>query len=160
MNCPMENHGNAELLLDYSAGTLETGAAAVAEHIGNCAVCRELVRTQQQVWSALELWEPAPVSPDFDKKLYRRIVEEVSWWDMLMRPFRPLTARHGLPLAAVACLLLVAGFLLQQRPEAILPNEANRPETIQVDAQHALEDLQILGEYDGLIRAEGGEPRM
>jgi anti-sigma factor RsiW len=159
----MENHGNAELLLEYSAGTLETdAAAAVAEHIGNCAACRELVRAQQEVWSALEIWESRPVSPEFDQKLYRRIVEEVSWWELVTRPFRSLSYRHGLPLAAAACLLLVAGFLLQQQPEGIEPNEPNRPETVQqqVDAQHALEDLQILGEFNGLVRAEGGEPRM
>ena len=156
----MQNGGNAEVLLEYSAGTLESGvAAAVAEHIGRCAQCRELVRAQQEVWGALEVWEPRAVSPDFDSKLYDRIGKEVSWWEMLVRPLRPLSFRNGLPIAAAACLLVVAGFLLEQRPE-VPARPADNGRQLQVDAQHALEDMQILGEFNGLVSADAGDPRM
>src|SRR5260370_33476006 len=62
--------------------------------------------------------EAPPVSQDFNRRLYRRIEQEVSVWDMLARPFRPLFVRRGLPVAAAACLLVMAGAVIDQPPRA------------------------------------------
>jgi hypothetical protein len=63
----------------------------------------------------------APVSADFDSRLYRRIETEVSWWDLLLRPFRPVTLRRSLPATAMACLLVMAGVILSAPPASPAP---------------------------------------
>ena len=89
MNCPMESREHAQWLLDYRAGKLEPELAArLEEHIATCGACREFARGQRAVWEALDSWEAAPVSTDFDRRLYQRIEAQVSWWDLLIRPFR------------------------------------------------------------------------
>ena len=110
MNCPMESGGNAGLLLDYAAGKLKTDARAQMErHIETCPACREFAGGQQTVWHALDNWEPADVSMDFDRRLYARIEQDVSWWTRLVRPLNPLF-RHSVPIGAAAGLVIVAGF--------------------------------------------------
>src|SRR5260370_42315822 len=67
--------------------------------------------------------EAPPVSQDFNRRLYRRIEQEVSVWDMLARPFRPLFVRRGLPVAAAACLLVMAGGRCGQPPRSPAPKK-------------------------------------
>ena len=74
MNCPIENRESAEILLAYCARKLDAGSSAILEeHIKICPACREFAEGQQSVWKALDAWEAAPVSPDFDRRLYARI---------------------------------------------------------------------------------------
>ncbi len=114
-NCPLETRENAHLLLDYCARKLDPESLAVLErHIAVCSACRNFTRGQRTVWQAMDAWEAAPVSRDFDRRLYRRIETQVSWWDLLLRPFTTATLRRGLPAAAMTCLLLVAGILLER----------------------------------------------
>ena len=81
MNCPMESGENAEYLLDYAAGKLKTGARDQMErHIEACPACSEFAGAQQAVRQALEDWEPAEVSLDFDRRLYARIEQDGSSW--------------------------------------------------------------------------------
>ena len=90
MNCPIESPEGPALLLAYGSRRLDAHAAAALEqHLESCSACREFVAGQSAVWNALDLWEAAPVSPDFDRRLYRRIEEQVAWWELLLRPFRP-----------------------------------------------------------------------
>ena len=70
---------------------------------------------------ALDAWEAMPVSTDFDRRLYRRIEEEkarATWWSRLVRPFRPMfeapLMSRSVPLAAAACLLVLAGVILER----------------------------------------------
>ena len=73
MNCPLETRENAQLLLDYGTRKLEPETVAALErHIAICGACREFVSGQRAVWQALDAWEAAPVSADFDSRLYRR----------------------------------------------------------------------------------------
>src|SRR5438105_2711152 len=107
MSCPIQGPEHAERLMAYCVHKLDSrGVEMVEQHIRECRGCAEFVKDQQAVWQALETWEAAPVSADFDRRLYRRIEQEVSWWDLLMRPFRPLLLRQGLPIAAAACLVI------------------------------------------------------
>ena len=42
-------------------------------HISACGTCREMAAQQRAVWDALDHWQPALVSDDFNDRLYRRI---------------------------------------------------------------------------------------
>jgi anti-sigma factor RsiW len=142
MRCPIENGGNAEALLAYCSRKLEAENAALLErHIEVCPACREFVEGQRAVWAALESWEAAPVSADFDRRL-----------------FRPLLFRQGVPVAAAAGLLLVATALIQ-RPVYVPPGSAQvvvRPE----QAEHALQDMEMMREFNRLISPDSAEPTM
>src|SRR5512144_986434 len=119
MRCPIETPENAETLLAYCSRKLDPASATVLEqHMQVCPACREFAAGQRTLWEALDSWEAEPVSPDFNQRLYERIEKEISWLDMLMRPFRPLMFRHVLSLVGTACLVIVAAVMLQRPPEA------------------------------------------
>jgi anti-sigma factor RsiW len=166
MNCPLESGENAGHLLDYAAGKLKTGARAQMErHIEACPACREFAGAQQAVWQALEDWGPAEVSLDFDRRLYARIEQDVSWWTRwwtdLLRPLNPLF-RHSVPIAAAAGVVIMAG-LLMNRPATVPVSPA--PQSAQVEAlqpeqvESALDDMEMLREFNHLVPDNAG-PRM
>jgi anti-sigma factor RsiW len=166
MNCPMEAGENSGLLLDYAAGKLKADVRAQMErHIEACSACREFSGAQQTVWQALEDWEPAEVSLDFDRRLYARIEQDVSWWTRwstnLLRPLNPLF-RHSVPIAAAAGVVIMAG-LLMNRPAAIPASPA--PQSAQVEAlqpeqlEHALDDMEMLREFNHLV-PDKADPKM
>ena len=157
MNCPIETHDNAELLLAYCARKLDPETQLIVErHLAACPACREFQAGQEAVWQALDAWEAMPVSPDFNRRLYRRIEEEAahaSWWSRLARPFRamveaPLMSR-SVPLAAAACLLVLAGVILQQPNNVTVSEEsAERTEAIQPDqVERTLDDMEMLRQF-------------
>ena len=155
MNCPLETRENAQLLLDYCTRKLEPESVATLErHIAICGACREFARSQRAVWEALDAWQTAPVSADFDSRLYRRIEGQVSWWDVLLRPFRPpfstATMWRSLPAAAAACLLLMAGVLLEHRAvaPAPAPHDMAQVDTVQPEqVERALDAMEMLNEF-------------
>ncbi len=164
MECPIETPDHVERLVAYSAGRLDSAARSQVEaHLWDCAGCRELVAAQKKVWDALDRWEADPVSAGFDRRLYRRIQERISWWDYLARPLRPLLVRRGIPIAAAAALVIVAG-LLSQPPPGLPP--APPPKLSELDAaspdqvERALDDMEMLRELNRLVRAEMPEPKM
>ena len=163
MKCPNETRENAELLA-FCSGKLDAArSAAIEDHIRVCPACREFAGRQRAVWEALDIWEAGPVSPDFDRRLYQRIEREVSWWDLLMRPFRPLLVRQGLPIAAAAGLVIVAGILLE-RP--IVAPSVTSPQSAQVDvvapdqAEHALQEMEMMREFNRLVHSDTADPKM
>ena len=159
MRCPIESPENAELLLAYCARKLDPAPAAILEdHIEICPACREFAEGQQAVWRALDAWEAAPVSADFDGRLYRSIERNVSWWERLMRPVRPVLLTRGLPITAAAAVLIVAGVLLE-RPSAIPPT--SQVETVAPDqAEHALEEMEMIRQFSDILRPENAVPRL
>lgn len=166
MKCPIETQENAEWLLEYSAGKLDAGRTAIFEdHVRTCHACRKFAEGQRAVLSALDSWEAPPVSPDFDRRLYQRIETEVRWWDLMMRPFRPLLFRQGLPIAATAALVLAAGLIWQQPPK-ISPSALPQSAQVQVESmpreqvEHALDEMDLMREFNRLVRPDTGEPRM
>jgi anti-sigma factor RsiW len=164
MRCPIETQDGPEQLLAYSSGRLEAAAKAGLEgHIRDCGACRDFTSSQRAVWDALDQWKAAPISPDFDRRLYQRIDREVGWWDFLMRPFRPLLFRQGLPVAAAAGLLIFAGILLE-RPIGTPPgsvHDSSQVEPVSPDqAEPALQEMEIMREFSRLVHQESAEPRM
>jgi hypothetical protein len=99
----MENREREELLLNYVSGALNAQAAAsFDEHMLTCAACRQFAHGQKAVWQALDLFEPASISTDFDRRLYQRL-EKVSWWDRMVAALHsPMLTHRGLPIAATA----------------------------------------------------------
>jgi anti-sigma factor RsiW len=155
MNCPLENREDAQWLLDYRTGTLKPEAeATLEEHIATCGACREFARGQRAVWEALDGWEAAPVSTDFDRRLYRRMEAEVSWWDLLVRPFRStfgtVASRRTLAAMAAACLLLTAGILLENPAisPAPVPTDMAQADTVQPEqVERTLDAMEMLNEF-------------
>jgi anti-sigma factor RsiW len=161
----MENREGEELLLNYVSGALEAQeAAAFDQHMLTCAACREFAHGQKAVWEALDLFEPAPISADFDRRLYQSI-DKLSWWDRFVDALSsPMVAHRGLPIAAAAAVLVVAGFIWERptappaAPQAPLSAEV---QTLQPDqVQHALDDMEMLREFNHLMRTEPSESKM
>jgi len=157
----MEGREHAALLLDYAAGKLaQETAANVEDHLETCSACAEFVRGQRAVWQVLEGWEPAPVPLDFDRRLYARIERQASWWDRIAAP----VFRHAVPIAAAAGVMILAGLLLERPPQRI--PAASRQESAQVEAlapdqvAAALDDMQMLREFNSLVHADNAAPRM
>jgi anti-sigma factor RsiW len=159
MKCPIDGRENAALL-EYVAGTLDTQSAAKLEqHLEVCPTCAEFALDQRAVWQALDAWESAPVPADFDRRLYSRIEQRTSLWDRLFAP----VFRHAMPVAAAAGVLILAGLMLdrpvQRAPHAPMVSaqvETLEPEEVAV----ALEDMQMLQEFNSLVHAGTAAPRM
>ena len=162
MKCPMETGGSSGWLLDYAAGKLDAGTRAQLDaHLQTCPSCREFAAGQQAVWQALDTWEPAPISMDFDRRLYQRIEQHVSWWSRITRPLNPLF-RHAVPIAATAGVVLMAGLLIE-RPVA--PPEMPAQESAQVELQpdqveRALADMEMLREFNQVVVPDNADPKM
>jgi len=157
MNCPIEK--SAELLA-FSTGRLTPPEAAKLEpHVESCPVCRKFVENQRAVWRALDVWEAPPVTADFDRRLFQCIEQSESWHDRWIRPLRLLLVRQGLPIAATACLIVVAGLVSQRPAEVAVPRPTQAAvETLQPDqVDHVLDDLQMLGEFTSTARSDAGE---
>jgi hypothetical protein len=175
MKCLIETRENAELLLAYCARKLDAENTALLErHIGICPACQEFASGQRALWEALDTWEAAAVSPGFDRRLYQRIEKEVGWWSRLMRPFRPMPAdrprglsykgfRQGLPVAAAACVVVLAGALLQG-PLKVQPapqTESAQLESVQPEqVEQALEAMQMLSDFSHQAVAAANESQM
>jgi len=159
MNCPLEDR-NPEMLVAYAAGELDLETARVLEeHLAGCATCRLVAADQTAVWKALDAWDAPSVSPDFDRRLYRRIDEGVrfSWWERITRPFRPMPLRQALPLTASAGLLLMAGLLLQH-PGPLAP-VAPHSEIVRANqVENTLDDLDLLRQFGAADSAESVHP--
>ena len=173
MKCPIETQENAELLLAYCARKLDPETQIILErHLAVCPACRDFQTSQQAVWEALDAWEATPVSPDFDRRLYQRIEQEAahaSWWSRLVQPFRPMfdgslmgrsMMGRSVPLAAAACLLVVAGIILQQ-PNSVSPipedPTVDRAEVVQVDqVERALDDMEMLRQFKLTTSGDSG----
>ena len=162
MNCPMESREQVQWLLDYRAGKLEPELEArLEEHIATCGACEEFARGQRVVWEALDGWEAAPVSTDFDRRLYRRIEAQVAWWEPLVRPFRSgfraVTPRRILAATAAACLLLTAGVLLEQPAvlPAPAPTDMAQVDTVQPEqVERTLDAMEMLSEFSQHVSAD------
>jgi hypothetical protein len=71
--------------------------------------------------------------------------------------------RQGLPIAAAACLVVMAGVLLE-RPAGAPP--AAQPQSAQVEAlqpdqvDHALDAMHMLGEFSYRVRGDAADSKM
>ncbi len=151
MRCPIETQENAELLLSYSARRLDAERKVALEaHMASCESCREFRDSQSALWETLDRWEVRPVSLDFDRRLYRKIEEQqqLGWWARIFGSGRPMFLRPALPLAATACLLLVAGFIIDTPGRAPAP-VADTPQVREVEQmERTLDDLEMLRQFN------------
>jgi anti-sigma factor RsiW len=156
----MEAQENAGLLLDYAAGKLKADVRTQMDrHIAVCPACREFAGGQQKVWRALEDWEPAEVSMDFDRRLYARIEQNVPWWTRLLQPLNPLF-RHSVPIAAAAGLVIMAGLLMNRPAVAPITPASAQVESLQPEQlQNALDDMEMLREFNHLV-PDNADPKM
>ena len=149
MNCPIKTQENTDWLLDYSAGRLSAERAVLLDrHVETCPQCAEFVRSQQGIWRALDDWQPAPVSADFNRRLYQRIdgAKPASWIRRIFRPIETTFWRPAVPVAA-ACLMIAAGLLLRTPQVTIPPAEPQaRVEPEQVE--RAVDDMMMLHELN------------
>jgi anti-sigma factor RsiW len=165
MRCPIETQESAELLLAYCARRLDLETMAVLDrHMASCPACQGFQKGQQAVWQALDAWETMPVSADFDRRLYQRIDAESSssWWSRFTRPLGPMFAggllSRGVPVAAAACLLVIAGVILERPNQVVVPDSSDaRVEAIQADqVERALDDLDLLRQFKLVASTDGG----
>jgi hypothetical protein len=152
MRCPIAT-GEGQLLLDPPR------SASLAEHIRNCPACTEFSAVRQSVDIALDLWEAPAVSADFDSRLYGRIAREITWWELLVRPFRAPFASRVAPVAAALVLIVGAGLWIE-RPGALpAPPRSAAVEALPPEqAEVALEDMETMQEFSRLLRADLAEP--
>jgi anti-sigma factor RsiW len=163
MRCPIEAPETAELLLDYCARALSPEASSMLErHLEICPACREFTQGQQALWGALDQWEAAPVSMDFDRRLYRRIEQRSSWVDRFARPLHALLAFRALPALAAVVVVVAAGVMLQHHPNASPPV---RQDTAFIEgkaeqAEQALDAMEMLSEFSRKARPEGSGSKL
>jgi anti-sigma factor RsiW len=157
MNCPLESRENAGQLLDYCARKLDPDVAAVLErHIAICPACRQFADNQRAVWQALDAWEAEPVSADFNRRLYQRIDQQVSWWDRFVQPLRPLTVRWNVAASMAGVFVVLAAGLLLNRPPA--PVMTPFTDTAQVESvqpeqvERALDAMDTLTEFSHHVK--------
>ena len=164
MNCPLETRDSAQVLLDYCTRKLEPESVAILErHIAQCDACREFADRQRAVWEALDEWEAAPVSADFNSRLYRRLEARVSWWHALRRPFFPATLRRYVPAAAMAGLLLAAGILLQRSAvsPAPVPRDVAQVDSVQPEqVERTLDAMEVLNEFSRHVRTDTPDSKL
>ncbi|MBK9170927.1 MAG: hypothetical protein IPM24_26195 [Bryobacterales bacterium] len=122
MECPLEMGGRPEILLEPGA----------ERHAAECARCRDWLRNLETTRQALDLWQPEPVRPGFDRALWQRIEAEEArrWW----RPWRPLAP------ALAAAAVLVGAVILSSGPEPRPLAEFAEIEQI----EQTLSDVQML----------------
>jgi anti-sigma factor RsiW len=144
-NCPSE-----DLLLDYAAGHLDPAQAAQFErHADSCARCAELRASQSAVWLTLDEWQPAPVSENFNRELWRRIdADEAArrhgWGETIKSAFWKRIAPLGLAAAVLTGVLVVNH---SDRPTAKAPSMVVTA-TDADQLERTLDDIQLLHEVD------------
>src|SRR3954470_6125925 len=95
-----------------------------------------LEAAKRSVDGALELWEAPAISTDFDRRLYKRIEQDVPWWSFLVRPQRLATV--GVAAAAV----IAAGLWLGQPRVTPAPRTASAEALPPEQAEDALHEMQ------------------
>jgi hypothetical protein len=106
-----------------------------------------LEAAKRSVDSALDLWEAPAVSLDFDRRLYRRIEQDAPWWSFLFRPQRLV------PAGVAAAVLVAAGLWLGQ--PGVTPSPRTAGVEIQPEqAEDALHEMQMLEEFNRLVRSD------
>jgi anti-sigma factor RsiW len=156
MNCPLESRENTAQLLDYCACNLDTQTAAMLEqHIAICAACRQFAAQQRAVWQALDGFEAAPVSADFNRRLYQRIEQDASWWGRWVRPFGPVTLRWNVAASAAGVFVLLAAGLLVNRPPSApaISTDTAQVESVQPEqVVRALDAMDMLSEFSHHVK--------
>jgi len=163
MRCPLETREDKEILVAYSSRALNGDDAELLKaHLQTCPACREFVRGQRAVWEALDGWEAAPVSADFDRRLLARIDRDVSWWQRMRGRLGLLLVHRALPVTAVAALLAAGVWLdLSSSPKVAPHPTTAQAEGLQPDqVVHALDEMEVLNQFNHLMKPDASESKM
>ena len=157
MDCPLKTREGAGQLLDFCSGGSLSVAGPLAQHIAECAACREFASGQQSVWEAMDAWQTPAVSADFDRRLYSRLEAQDSWWERLVLSVRRMSwggASWGraIPGTALAGVLLTTGVLLLRPDAPPSPNRAaNEPAKVESirpeQVEYTLDTMDVLNEF-------------
>ena len=164
--CPLKSDETIEVLMDYTARTLDAVQSGLLErHMDQCLNCATFRDDQAAVWQALDAWEPAPVSMDFNRRLWQRIGEDQAapWYTKigfrnLGLQIRGSAWKPALSVAA-AVLVVATGFVLDHSgtrtgsPTTAVESRVTITEADQVE--RTLDDIQLLHQFD---TAADGEP--
>jgi len=139
MRCPLGLDERGELVVGYTARTLDVRArSAFEKHLKSCRACTEALAEQQSLWDALDGWRVSPVSVDFDGVLRSRIaLEGRLWW--------PWPARNAVVPVIAAGVVLSVVFWLNPRPATQVVTPSSAPPQIE-KLEHALDDMDMLGQ--------------
>ena len=154
-DCPLVREETTALLLNFAAGRLDgTRAGRVSRHALHCDACTEFIAGQTAVWSALEEWEMAPVSPSFNRRFWNRVAEldRAPWYTRFADALR-FGWKPAIPVAAVV-LVVAAGFLMDHRDITPARRSAsgNSVSIMEVDQmERSLDDLQLLKQLDTTV---------
>jgi anti-sigma factor RsiW len=151
MNCPLQSEDTLNLLLDYSAGRLDTArTVALERHMHACSGCAEFRLRQTALWEALDAWEPEPVSMSFNRSLWQKIEAAAAapWYRRLADALRFGAWKPAFPLAAAA-VLIVAGFVYDHRnTETLAPSVSGVSVSEAEQVEKTLDDIQLLRQFD------------
>jgi anti-sigma factor RsiW len=150
MNCPLQKPESADILLDYAAGRLDAvRATGIERHMETCSRCAAFRMEQAAVWDALDAWHPAPVSMDFNRRLWHRIdAAKVTWYRALAGSLRHASWKPAIPLAA-AVVIVATGFLLDHPVAKVSPAPGVSVSVTEADqVEQTLEDIQLLHQLD------------
>lgn len=153
MDCPSRTEENRDILLDYLAGRVDAARAAeFRNHMVDCFECSEFISRQAMLWDALDEWEVAPVSLEFNRNMWKKIdaAETAPWYRQLAASLRFAAWKPLLPLTAAA-LLIAAGFLYDHpgsQNNAARTNSAAVRMTDVEQVQQTLDDIQLLHQFD------------
>ena len=97
MACPLKSDDTFDVLLDYSAGKLDSVRSSwLEQHSMICSDCSAFLAGQTELWQSLDVWDPEPVSLDFNRRLWQRIeAETVPTWRSKLRDFFATLATSG-----------------------------------------------------------------
>ncbi|MBI4906718.1 MAG: hypothetical protein HY820_24025 [Acidobacteria bacterium] len=154
--CPLLSGGDhAERLLDYANRKLNVESASLIEqHAASCPACSAFVESQRSVWKALDEWDAAEISSDFDRRLWARIEQEerAPWYVRLWNratDFGDANWRPVVPVAAV--LLLAVGLYVKPFSGSFIGTPTSTADvTVRVDAEQletALEEMEMLRQF-------------
>jgi anti-sigma factor RsiW len=153
MNCLYKSD---EALLDYTAGRMNADKMAALDlHMQTCPDCAALRFEQTAVWDALDAWEPAPVSVDFNRRLWQRIdaADAAPWYQRLADSFRFGNWKPAFALTA-AMVVIAAGFILDHPAELRQATSAEGVSTTEAEqVEQTLDDLQLLHQFDSVTAA-------
>ncbi len=153
MNCPLQSEDTLDLLLDYSAGRLDSARSALLErHMERCEQCAAYRGEQTMLWNVLDTWEPEPVSLGFNRSLWQRIeaIAAEPWYRRFIQALRFGAWKPAFPLAAAAC-VITAGFLLDHANtvSSTVITTAAGVSVAEVDqVEKTLDDIQLLRQLD------------
>jgi hypothetical protein len=129
--------------------------------------CRVMHEQQQAVWEALALWEPVEPSAGFDRGLYAKIERSpAKFWDLRSwagwQPGWFAVPRPSLA-AGLAALLLIAATIVTYQPRRTADQVAAQQRRIETESVHqidqALDDIEMLADFDGLVLEPEGPGR-